>query len=166
MAHLKDILAYILKVYPFKRDLSNARVTKLIYLADWKHVLEEGSPVSGIDWYFDNYGPFAWDVRETAEEYPRLFEVRKTKNYFGGRKSEFRLRSVDYAPSLSASEQSAIDHVVQVTKDLTWEGFIRLVYSTYPVVNSVRYSRLDLPNFARAYQFPAAVSGGSVASQT
>ncbi len=58
MAQIKDIVIHILKNYPHKDELSNARVTKLVYLADWRHVLETKEQISSIKWYFDNYGPF------------------------------------------------------------------------------------------------------------
>ena len=32
--HLRDIVAYVCKNYPYKDELSNARVTKMVYLAD------------------------------------------------------------------------------------------------------------------------------------
>ncbi len=38
--NLRDIMLYICDKYPQKRDLSNARLTKLIYLSDWKNILK------------------------------------------------------------------------------------------------------------------------------
>ena len=48
MANLKDIIAYILQNYPsnMKHELSNARVTKMIYLADWRNCLRSKGQVS------------------------------------------------------------------------------------------------------------------------
>ena len=48
MAELKDIVAYILKKYPTKSDMSNARLTKLVYLSDWKHSIKTYSQISNI----------------------------------------------------------------------------------------------------------------------
>ena len=39
-----------------------------------------------------------------------------------------------------------------VTKDKTWDQFITFVYSTYPIVNSERYSQLDLVALAQEYK--------------
>ncbi len=48
MANLKDIIAYILQNYPSnkKHELSNARVTKMVYLADWRNCLRSKGQVS------------------------------------------------------------------------------------------------------------------------
>ena len=39
MVELIDIISYILKYYPIKKELSNARLTKMIYLTSNKHIL-------------------------------------------------------------------------------------------------------------------------------
>jgi hypothetical protein len=39
MAELKDIIAYYCKQYPHKAELSKARLTKMVYLADWKSAI-------------------------------------------------------------------------------------------------------------------------------
>ena len=75
MANLKDIIAYILQNYPsnMKHELLNARVTKMVYLADWRNCVRSKGQVSDIKWYFDNFGPFVWDVKKAAEEFSRDF---------------------------------------------------------------------------------------------
>lgn len=163
MAKLQDVLAYILQRYPHKGELSNARVTKMVYLSDWKHVLENGHQISPIRWYFDNYGPFVWDVKHAAEANPFLFELKQTSNPFGSTKVLLACADEDYAPALSASEQAAVDHVIRTTQPLTYADFIGLVYSTYPIVSSERYSWLDLEKAAQEYKAreprPRAVAG-------
>ncbi len=37
------------------------------------------------------------------------------------------------------------------TMRLNWDGFIKLVYSTYPILKSERYSELNLVEFAKQY---------------
>jgi hypothetical protein len=43
MATLGDVMAYLCEHYPHKDDLSKARLTKLVYLADWKSAIERGN---------------------------------------------------------------------------------------------------------------------------
>ena len=54
MAKLVDVIAYIIKRYPssLADELSNARLTKLVYLSDWKNCLTNDRPISSINWYF------------------------------------------------------------------------------------------------------------------
>jgi len=63
MAAITDILAYILNRYPHAQEMSNARITKMVYLADWKHAIDSHRQISSINWVFNNYGPFVWDVK-------------------------------------------------------------------------------------------------------
>lgn len=151
MAALKDIIAYILKVYPHKFELSNARVTKMIYLADWRHAITSSCQVSPISWYFNNYGPFVWDVKDTALANPELFDVQETTNAYGDSKILLSLKDDDYILQLSEEERKSIDHVIEKTKALNWNSFIRLVYSTYPIASSERYTHLNLEEKASEY---------------
>lgn len=152
MAKLQDILAYMLQRYPHSGDLSNARVTKMVYLADWRHVLEEGRQISSIRWYFDNYGPFVWDVLDTVNSNPFVFRAKETINAYGSHKTAISCIDASYAPQLDPSERHAIDHVIQATAPLGWQQFIGLVYSTHPIVRSERFTHLDLRKLATEYK--------------
>ncbi|HEV7744083.1 MAG TPA: Panacea domain-containing protein [Pyrinomonadaceae bacterium] len=152
MATIKDTLAYLLLQYPHKSELSNARVTKMVYLADWHHVLKSDRQVTEILWFYDNYGPFVWDVKDTAEAEKSLFRVASSTNFFGNPKFEFEILDDNYQPRLSDSERESLDHVIESTKRLGWDSFIRIVYSTYPIVSSQRYSFLNLQKKAAEYR--------------
>lgn len=155
MASLIDVVGYVLASYPKAKrdDLSNARVTKIIYLADWKHAIEHGRQITDIKWFFDNYGPFVHDVGNTALAHPDIVRVETTSNVFGNSKRLFKLIVPEYSPnSLSPTEKQAIDHAIKQTADRPWNSFVQLIYSTYPVVSSERYSWLDLVSQAKAYK--------------
>lgn len=152
MAALKDVIAYILQHYPHRHELSDARVTKMVYLSDWKHVLETGEQATPIRWYFHNYGPYVRDVLDTARDHPHLFRIAYETNAYGDMKKVLDIQDPSYQPRLTESERQAIDHVIEVTKPLTWDPFIGLVYSTHPIVSSERYSFLDLKKAAREYK--------------
>lgn len=153
MADLKDIIGYILQQYPHKSELSNARVTKMVYLADWKQMLNDRHQISGIDWYFDNYGPFVWDVKRAVDDNKDVFDIVHTMNGNGGTKTLFSLKpGKNNSFQLNDCEKKAIDAVIDNTKSLYWDDFITFVYSTYPVASNERYSSLDLKKAADEYQ--------------
>lgn len=154
MAKLKDILAYLLAHYPesLSDELSNARVTKMIYLADWRNCLGGKGQISDVDWYFDNFGPFVWDVKETAKSHPELFEVKNVPNMYGSPKTLFALKDKEYEPKLSPGEIESIDHIIKIGSEKYWNDFIKLVYSTHPIASSERYSSLDLIDKAAEYK--------------
>ncbi len=154
MTALKDIIAYVCKTYPsnLQDELSNARVTKMIYLADWRQAIEHGRQISDIDWFFDNYGPYVDDVRKEVAENNSIFDLQHVQNMYGQPKNLIKLKDKNYAPSLSDDQKKSIDHVIEMTKKMYWDTFIKLVYSTYPITSSERYSHLNLLEKASEYK--------------
>lgn len=151
MAELKDVVAYLLAKYPYKSELSNARVTKLVYLADWHACLNKGTQITGIEWYFDNYGPYVHDVKKMVESHPDLFKMEATQNMYGDRKVQFTLQKEDYEPRLTEDERASLDKVIELTKFKTWGDFIKFVYGTFPIQSSARYSTLNLEEKAKEF---------------
>lgn len=151
MATLKDIIYYIIKTYPIKDHLSNARITKMIYLADWYSANVFHHQITDIKWYFNNYGPFVNDILETATQNNNLFSVNTVNNFYGAPKRIIGIKK-DYTPTLADQDIQAIQRVIEVTKGKTWEQFITFVYSTYPIVSSERYTELDLLKLAEDYK--------------
>jgi len=152
MALLKDVIAYLIDNYPdsMKDELSNARLTKMVYLADWHSCINRRPQITNINWYFDNYGPFVHDIASTAKENPHIFQIEDGTNMYGGRKKSFTLAK-SYSPSLSEGEKKSLDHIIKVTKKLYWADFIKLVYGTHPIASSERYEYLDLKKKAEDY---------------
>lgn len=151
MSNLKEAISYILKHYPHKDQLSNARVTKMLYLADWHQAINRKLQITDIRWYFDNYGPFVWDIKKEIECHPEVFISIDTHNFYGQTKTLFSMKNKDYEPCLSDDQKQSLQHIIDVTEKLTWNDFIRLVYSTYPITSSSRYSYLDIVEKAKEY---------------
>jgi hypothetical protein len=151
MAKLEEAMAYLCARYPYKSELSKARLTKMIYLADWRLALTSGRQVTNLTWIFNHYGPYLDDVKNEAQTNPR-FELRRDRNMFGNAKEIVALRHTPHHFDLSEKEMAALEHVIDSTKDLTWGPFISLVYSTYPIATQPRYQRLDLPSLATVYK--------------
>lgn len=151
MSQLKEIIAYFIQNYPIKDELSKARLTKMVYLADWECSKELGFQISNIDWYYDNYGPFVWDVIDTVKEESDLFRLEKSNNYFGSEKTIISLCDNGYHPQLDDYEKEIIDGIIDETKTMYWDEFIDHVYSTYPIKISDQYSYLNLKGIAEVY---------------
>src|SRR4051794_38716589 len=82
---LRDAMAYICRNYPHKDELSNARVTKMVYLADWRSAITRGKQLTDTEWKFDHYGPFVYDILDIARDGP-AFKVISTQNPYGAPK--------------------------------------------------------------------------------
>jgi len=150
MAELKDVVAYLCHHYPHKHELSKARLTKMVYLADWRSAITRKCQVTNIVWQFNHFGPYVDDVVELARHDP-AFQVNKGWTMYGDEKELIQLIAPLTATSLTNEEQGILDFVIDSTRSKYWDDFIRLVYSTYPIVSQPRFATLDLITLAKEY---------------
>lgn len=160
---LKDVVAYLCDNYPRSEDLSNARITKMVYLADWKSAIERARQLTGLTWEFNHYGPYVPDVVRMARK-EEGFTVETGRNAYGEPRDLIRhmpeaADNTSNYPSLAAEDRKLLDFVINSVKDKNFQEFIKLVYSTYPIVTSDRYSKLDLVPLARDYAEVAPLLG-------
>jgi len=151
-ASLKDIIAYILKKFPECNDLSDSRLTKMIYLADWKKAVQQQDTVSDIKWYYDNYGPYVESIIETANNNPEIFNVKHTLNAYGTKKKVISLKNKNYPVNISNEDASVLEDIITRTKDKSFTDFKKIVYNTYPIVFSNQYEYLDLIKLADEFR--------------
>lgn len=149
-AKLHDAMAYLCVNYPYADDLSKARLTKLVYLADWRMAIEHGRQVTSISWLYNHYGPYVPDVERLATE-SSDFKLHGDVNMFGSPKETISVVEGASWPSLTEEERTVLDFVIEQTRNLSFADFLNLVYSTYPVVKSEQYQHLDLVAIARRY---------------
>lgn len=152
MDTLKDFLIYVFEYYPSPLELSKARLVKMLYLADWKSALDRERQLTGIDWFFNHYGPYVDDVMELIKSDSRNFRVELRQGSYGGMREVISLTSRHEAPEVSGPARRILDFIIRTASHLAWDDFIQLVYSTYPIQTSTRYSYLDLVGLAREYR--------------
>ena len=153
MAKLKDVMVYLIGHYPsgIQHELSNARLTKMVYLADWHQAINHERQITDIKWYFDNYGPFVRDVEREASKSKDVFCVDLGSNMYGQPKKMISLRSGAGATELTEAEIQSLDHIISITQKLYWDDFIKVVYATHPIASSERYSFLNLVEKSQEY---------------
>ena len=141
---LNDLFKYFCSMYPHSQELSKARLTKMVYLADWENYLANQKQISNIEWYFDNFGPYVTDIVDTAYNDPDI-RVVSTRTIYGTDKTLIEYHGK--APILDNSIKAVLDKVIDNTKPLSWKNFIDYVYATPPIKESARYNYLDFSNF-------------------
>lgn len=124
--HLQFVELYSIILLRLKR-LDMWRAVNLCYLADWRHVLTTGCPISNADWHFGSWG----------------LEVRTLFSSW-----HFVHEEVDVLPSW----QAAIDHVFKHCRADGPGSLLQLVYSTYPIMHSDKNSDLDLVQMSLFYK--------------
>lgn len=143
MTNLEILIRYILLNYPNIGELSKPRLVKLIYLIDWKYTIENGKQFTNINWYFNHYGPYVNDIIDLMRDQPNVFQVKSYNNQYEGITDKFLL--LDKSPvSLTSEVKNITDLFIDYTYKLTWSNFISLVYSSYPIKTSLKYTNLDL----------------------
>ncbi|WP_298782708.1 Panacea domain-containing protein [uncultured Polaribacter sp.] len=151
MKKLKNIIEYILLKYPNSNELSKPRLVKLIYLIDWKHAIDYKTQYTDIRWYFNHYGPYVEDVINLMKSESEIFEVTSYSNPFsGGITDKFKLRK-EVNPILNENVIETTKFIIDNTHHLNWSKFISLVYSSYPIKNSEKYTFLNLESFSSEF---------------
>jgi hypothetical protein len=162
MAKLRDVVAYLCDRYPYLKELSNARLTKMVYLADWKSAIEREEQLTDLSWEFSHYGPYVPDVIRLAHS-EEDFKVERGETIYGDQKAlvrhEAEVGMAAAYPSLEPEDKALLDFVISSVEDKSFSEFVKLVYSTYPIVTQERYSKLDLANLAREYKEVAPLLG-------
>ncbi|TRZ62281.1 DUF4065 domain-containing protein [Pseudomonas alloputida] len=151
MTRLQNIVAYLCYRYPFKDELSKARLTKLVYLADWFSALIHDEQLTDIRWVFNHYGPYVDDVVDSAKN-SRNFSITLQENHFGSTKNLVEFCGDPSKIKLSEDDEEILEAVIEKTKSMYFNAFIDYVYSTYPVTASDRYAELDLVSLAREFR--------------
>ena len=152
---LHDILAYILlrsEQILKRKGLSKYRITKIVYLCDWCYACARGHQITDIHWFFDNYGPFVWDVFNTLTRDSDLFELSVILTPYENEITSFAIKNIEYAPNLTRDVQECVEYVLENAVGLKNQEFINLVYATYPIRTSRRYTSLNLVEKANEYR--------------
>jgi hypothetical protein len=150
MENTIDILKYLFSNYPYASELSKARAVKMVYLADWKSAIKYDKQLTDVKWIYNHYGPYVDDVIGLLRS-DSAFEIIPGFNSHNQPKELIKLvRKVD--TNLSTETREILDFVIQKTSFLNWEEFIKLVYSTYPIIKEKKLSELNLINLAREYK--------------
>ncbi len=137
MPELKDVLTYIYNSYPYKDKLSKARLVKMLYLVDWRSAITKGKQLTLISWKFSEIGP----TPENLEEEISLPDETKL-NFL-----------IDFSyPSLTSEDKEIINHVIETTSEKSWDSFISLIYSTFPIFTQPRFAKLNLVKLAETYK--------------
>lgn len=151
MDDLVDVMAFLCINYPYPAELSDARLTKMVYLADWFSALASDSQITNIHWYFNHYGPYVRDIYNLAV-HSLEFEVLEEETTFGSSKTLIRYVGDPSHIQLTSYAERILNLVIEKTQSLYFNDFIDYVYATYPIQSKERYAYLDLPMLATQYK--------------
>lgn len=140
---LRPLIAYV--VARSKEEgvtLNRTKLVKLLYLIDVERVRSRREPLTGLDWTFFHYGPYALELIDTLEE----MEGNELSTQAWGNSVLYR-----GAPDAPDGEEwvpnirSMVDTVVKRYAPLELNELLDYVYfRTGPMIDAERGQRLDL----------------------
>lgn len=144
---LQNIIYYFLQE---SWELPNARITKLVYLLDWEYSLKYGQQLTDIDWFFDYYWPFVRDIENVVLKNTDLFNVKTYTNFLWNSSKFFSVKWKQYI-DLEQNTIELMKGIMQKTKNLSFNEFIKYVYSTYPIYKTRQFDKLELVKLAKEF---------------
>lgn len=144
---LQNIIYYFLQR---SGELPNARITKLVYLLDWEYSLKYGRQLTNIEWFFDYYWPFVKDIENVISGNSDIFYTKTYTNFLWN-SGKFFTTKWEESINLSKDITDLMDDIIKKTKDLTFNEFIKYVYSTYPVYKTRQFNKLNLVELAQEF---------------
>ncbi len=151
MNKLRAIMAYFCSNHSPQSELSKARLTKLVYLADWYSALVDNEKMTDIDWVFNHHGPNMDDATELTH-LENDFSVMIQKTIYGADKYIISYSGHAVDQHFSENELNILDTIIRKTQSLYFNELVDFVYSTYPVSSNERCSKLDLLSLAGQYK--------------
>jgi hypothetical protein len=142
MCTIKDALKYISGK---KEDLPLPRLIQLLYLADWKSLIDSEKQITDVQWQIKNSEPI---MDEDS--------ILRVANFF---KEEIKSNPLtvligkftDPKVKLNVHERDILDSVIDIAIKLGDEEFSQLVHSTFPSLNVGENDDVNLPELAKTY---------------
>lgn len=151
---LRALIAYIVaRAREREITLTRTRLVKLLYLLDVERIRSRREPVTGVNWVFFHYGPYAFELIDTLEQMEGSELVAQSW------RGSILYRAAPGAPDgedwISATRRS-VDSVIARYAALGTDELLDYVYfETGPMVEAERGEPLDM-SLARDDQRPPA----------
>jgi hypothetical protein len=146
MDKLKDTIYCILKSKKENKVL-DAKLVKVVYLANWIYTLKTKKPISPIGWAYNNYGPYSTAIFNIINENRDIFKIKSE----GGLIYEIKDKNYKIS-SLSKKEIKCINSAIKKTNNLNFFKLINYIFKTYPVKVSEKGSLMDLEQIYKVYE--------------
>ena len=112
----KDVVHYVVHHVCVEYDpevLGNTKLHKILYYSDMLRYLDTGSPLTGVDYQRQRFGPTARHLASALRELEVEGRVSvTTRNYYGYSKSEYHALTKPDLSRLSATDIPLIEDIV------------------------------------------------------
>lgn len=150
---LLEVIQYLTQNY--KGDgigLSVSKLSKLVFLADWKSAINNRKQITNIQWTLHYSGPFCDEVSSeniTKTSGLRIY-VKQTLEHV--EVDTVILTKPPVYSDLNEKYKLILNIVLKNTQYLRWPEFLDFVYGTFPFEVSEPFTPIDLVELAEFYR--------------
>ena len=149
MNDLKDIIWALLQPV---NGVRLPRLIKEIYLVDWKCAFEYPPRPCTFKWIYGPCGPTSEKIEECVRQNSDMFRIEEVQTQSGVGMFTVYRQNMEYVPKLTDGVASAIDLVIRVAAQKSWEELTLLISSTYPIMQSSMLDTIDIERYAKEYR--------------
>ncbi|MCY0885788.1 MAG: hypothetical protein OWV35_07890 [Firmicutes bacterium] len=143
IATVRDALRYLVYATPSPADRTVLRLTKVLYLVDWRSAWGRGYSLTPCAWHFDRFGPTAPEIWDTVCHDP-AWKVQPRGRIM------LTADARPATPTVTAVDAAWMDRVLAEAAGWTWADLVAAVWATYPIRTGQRGTALPLTALARA----------------
>jgi len=154
---LGQLILYVIdKVNDLGGYTNTIRLVKLLYLIDLEHQRRHGKTLTGLDWVFHRYGPYASELPRLTESLGFLLGQEEFITSGGHRGRLYSTHEPQGPlPGIRFGTQVMVDLILKIWADQdTWD-LLDYVYETGPMQHARRGDSLDfsiVPRGTRYYE--------------
>lgn len=140
MNKIKPALIHLFQNHARPESLSNARLVRMVYLADLNSCKKNGTPISDVLWNKVPFSQVESQLIELVKDDPNFLLV-PFKNSFGMDKQLIRIKqSLEPQEDLKSSEKQALNEVLYKTSELSWDELLVFTENSSLPVSRARRS--------------------------
>jgi hypothetical protein len=120
------------------------RLVKFLYLIDLEHQRRYGRTLTGLQWEYHLYGPYAFELPTTGTCLGFDLQREDFVNVKGHRGTLLRVPDPqDFPAGLSFSVETLVNGILRVWADQETADLLQYVYHTEPMIHARRGDQLD-----------------------
>ncbi len=154
---LSQLILYIVhQVEDLGGYTTTIRLIKFLYLIDLEHQRRYGRTLTGLQWVYHRFGPYAFEIANIGDRLGLDLEREEFVSAKGYQGVLFHASEPqEFPPELSYGIEVMVNGLLRVWADLETPDLLRYVYCTEPMRHARRGDRLDfsvVPPGTRYYE--------------
>lgn len=134
-----EVFKLIVALYPKEKELNYDKLVKITYLIDWRSAIVQKKQITNTKWYINNYGPYIDNMYETLTA--QHIDIKNLLQHRDVKLIEFDKNTLNI-----------VNFILNKTINLEYDKFVTMVFSTFPIATSTKYSYVNLVKMAEEYK--------------